>query len=104
MSILLVALFIIEVVVALLMIAVVMLQPPKDASGGMGTAFGGGAGEAMFGGQVGNVLSKTTVVLGIILILNSLIIAILINNGRKSTLTVVPDASENIPTNQIPVE
>ena len=65
-------LFFIEVAVALLMVAVVMLQPPKDQSGGMGAAFGGGFGEEVFGGRTGNVLSRTTVVLGVILILNSL--------------------------------
>ena len=71
MAFLLGLLFVIEVLVALLMVAVVMLQPPKDQSGGMGSAFGGGFGEEVFGGRTGNVLSRTTVVLGIILILNS---------------------------------
>lgn len=78
-------LFFIEVAVALLMVAVVMLQPPKDQSGGMGAAFGGGFGEEVFGGRTGNVLSRTTVVLGIILILNSLGIAYLMRDGVKAS-------------------
>lgn len=78
-------LFFIEVAVALLMVAVVMLQPPKDQSGGMGAAFGGGFGEEVFGGRTGNVLSRTTVVLGVILILNSLGIAYLMRDGVKSS-------------------
>lgn len=78
-------LFVIEIIVALLMVAVVMLQPPKDQSGGMGSAFGGGFGEEVFGGRTGNVLSRTTVVLGIILILNSLAIAYCMRGGLQST-------------------
>lgn len=85
MNVLLVLLFVVEAIVALLMVAVVMLQPPKDQSGGMGSAFGGGFGEEVFGGRTGNVLSRTTVVLGIILILNSLLIAFLMRGGIKSS-------------------
>jgi len=73
----------VEIATALLMVAVVMLQPPKDQSGGMGSAFGGGFGEEVFGGRTGNVLSRTTVVLGVILILNSLAIAMLLRGGIK---------------------
>ena len=83
MAILLGLLFLIEALVALLMVAVVMLQPPKDQAGGMGSAFGGGFGEEVFGGRTGNVLSRTTVVLGVILVLNSLLIAFLMR-GRIS--------------------
>jgi preprotein translocase subunit SecG len=74
-------LIVVEIVVALLMVAVVMLQPPKDQSGGMGSAFGGGIGEEVFGGRTGNVLSRTTVILGVILILNSLAIAYCMRGG-----------------------
>ncbi len=77
-------LFVIEVVVALLMVAVVMLQPPKDPSGGMNAVAGGSFGEEVFGGRTGNVLSKTTVVLGVILILNSLFIACMMRNRTSS--------------------
>ena len=85
MAFLLGLLFVIEIIVALLMVAVVMLQPPKDQSGGMGSAFGGSFGEEVFGGRTGNVLSRTTVVLGIILILNSLAIAYCMRGGLQST-------------------
>lgn len=85
MVILLGFLFLIEVVVAFLMVAVVMLQPPKDHSGGMGSSFGGGFGEEVFGGRTGNVLSRTTVILGIILILNSLLIAYCMRGGISAS-------------------
>lgn len=84
MAFLLGVLFVIEALVALLMVAVVMLQPPKDQSGGMGSAFGGGFGEEVFGGRTGNVLSRTTVVLGAILVVNSLLIAMVVR-GRISS-------------------
>ncbi len=77
-------LFVVEVIVALLMVAVVMLQPPKDPSGGMNAVAGGSFGEEVFGGRTGNVLSKTTVVLGVILILNSLVIAYAMRKGDTS--------------------
>ena len=83
MTFLLGILFVLEALVALLMVAVVMLQPPKDQSGGMGAAFGGGFGEEVFGGRTGNVLTRTTAVLGVILILNTLLIAFLMRGGVK---------------------
>lgn len=91
-------LFVIEAIVALLMVAVVMLQPPKDQSGGMGSAFGGGFGEEVFGGRTGNVLSRTTVVLGAILVVNSLLIAMAVRGRISSSalsnqaLPVAPEA------------
>ncbi len=81
MSFLIGFLFVVEALVAFLMVAVVMLQPPKDQSGGMGAMMGSGFGEDVFGGRTMNVLSKTTVVLGVILILNTLLIALL-KSGR----------------------
>ncbi len=81
MSFVLGILLFVEVIVALLMVAVVMLQPPKDQSGGMGSAFGGGFGEEVFGGRVGNVLTRATVVLGVILIVNTLLLAFLMRGG-----------------------
>lgn len=79
-------LFIIEIIVALLMVAVVMLQPPKDASGGISTAFGGGMGEAVFGGRVGNVLTRATIVLGAILVVNTLVITFLMRQDSGSAV------------------
>lgn len=85
MNFLITLLFIIEAIVALLMVAVVMLQPPKDQSGGMGSAFGGGFGEEVFGGRTGNVLSRATVILGIVLIVNTLAIGLLMCKRVSNT-------------------
>lgn len=89
-------LLVVEALIALLMVAVVMLQPPKDPSGGMGSAFGGGFGEEVFGGRTGNVLSRTTVVLGALLILNTLGLALL-NRGADESIT---DAEMPAPVEQ----
>ena len=100
MAFLLGVLFVIEALVALLMVAVVMLQPPKDQSGGMGSAFGGGFGEEVFGGRTGNVLSRTTVVLGAILVVNSLLIAMMVRGRISSSALsnqVMPPATSEAP-------
>lgn len=81
MSFILGVLFVIEVILALLLVGVVMLQPPKDQSGGMGSSFGGGFGEEVFGGRTGNVLSRATAIFGIALIINSLLIAMIYKGG-----------------------
>ncbi len=90
-------LFVVEIIVALLMVAVVMLQPPKDPSGGMNAVAGGSFGEEVFGGRTGNVLSRTTVVLGIILILNSLAIAMMMRGDKRSESLIAQPAAETVP-------
>ena len=55
---------IIEILCCLLLIGIILLQ--KSKSEGLGLAFGAGAGESLFGARAGNVLSKATVVLGIV--------------------------------------
>ena len=51
----------IEVLCSLLLIGVILLQRTKAQ--GAGLAFGANVGESMFGSQVGNVLTRTTVVI-----------------------------------------
>ena len=59
------ALFIVILVLSCLMlIGLVLLQ--KSKSEGLGMAFGAGAGESLFGARAGNVLSKATVVIGVV--------------------------------------
>ncbi|MGN1359275.1 MAG: preprotein translocase subunit SecG [Kiritimatiellia bacterium] len=84
-SILTVCLYVIEVLVAILLGIVVMLQKGKDG-GAAGITMGGGMGEAVFGAQVGNVLTKATVVLGIVFLLNTLVLSIV---SMKSNASVV---------------
>ena len=73
MSIFIACLYVIEVVVCLLLALVVMLQKPKE--GGLGGAIGGGMLEASLGADAGNVLIKTTAILGAVFLLNTLVLA-----------------------------
>ena len=73
MSILIGCLYVVEVVVCLLLALVVMLQKPKE--GGLGGAIGGGMLEASLGADAGNVLIKTTAILGAIFLANTLVLA-----------------------------
>jgi len=83
-------LYFIEVVVCFLMGGVIMLQKPKD--GGLGVSFGGGVGEALFGAQMGNVLTKTTIILGTVFLLNTLVLSRLTSHGGNSVMEGVRTA------------
>ena len=77
-------LYFIEIIVCFLMGAVILLQKPKD--GGLGVSFGGGMGEALFGAQMGNVLTRTTIVLGVVFLLNTLVLSRLTSHGGHSVM------------------
>jgi len=62
-------LLVIFVVSAILLIIIVMMQ--DEQGDGLGGIFGGGSGAA-FGSRSGNILTKTTSILGAIFILSSL--------------------------------
>ncbi|MEQ1861490.1 MAG: preprotein translocase subunit SecG [Chthoniobacteraceae bacterium] len=63
MQILINILLVFEVIVALLIILLVLMQRPKNE--GLGAAFGGGVTDNLFGAQTTNVLQKLTRSLGI---------------------------------------
>lgn len=64
LSVLLTILTVVLIIVSLFLILVVLAQKTKD--GGMGAALGGGAAEAAFGAETGNVLSKSTIYAAVI--------------------------------------
>lgn len=68
-------LLIVEVLCSLMLIGLILLQ--KSKGGGLGTAFGGGGEGSMFGSRTGNVLTKATIVLGLIFLLNTLVLGIM---------------------------
>jgi len=98
------ALFIvIEVLCCFLLIGLVLLQRSKNE--GLGLAFGAGAGESLFGARAGNVLSRATVVLGIVFMASSLILGVLFAQKDKSLIdevgrgsTAQPAAVQSPPT------
>lgn len=75
MSFIIPLLIVVEVICCLMLIGLVLLQ--KSKSEGLGMAFGAGAGESLFGARAGNVLSKATVVLGIVFLVNTLALGML---------------------------
>lgn len=82
------ALFIvIEVLCCILLIGLVLLQRSKNE--GLGLAFGAGAGESLFGARAGNVLSKATVVLGIVFMASTLILGVLFAQKDKTLMDEV---------------
>ena len=83
---------VIEVLCCLLLITIVLLQKGKD--GGLGMAFGAGAGESLFGARAGNVLSKATVILGIAFMANTLWLGILFSHQDKALMDTVPVSSQ----------
>lgn len=95
MNVLIGLLFALEILVALLLGGVVMLQKPKD--GGLNTAIGGGF-EASLGAQAGSVLTKTTIILGVIFLLNTLVLSRLTAHRGSSVMEDVHTA----PVHQTP--
>ena len=90
MSILIASLYVVEVFVCLLLALVVMLQKPKE--GGLGGAIGGGMLEASLGADAGNVLIKTTAVLGAVFLLNTLVLARLTSTvNARSLMNAEPE-------------
>ncbi len=75
---------VVEVLCCLLLIGLVLLQ--KSKSEGLGLAFGAGAGESLFGARAGNVLSKATVVLGIVFMANTLLLGVLFAQRDKTLM------------------
>jgi preprotein translocase subunit SecG len=121
MSILIGFLYVVEVLVCILLAMVVMLQKPKE--GGLGGAFGGGMLEASLGADAGNVLIRTTAILGAIFLLNTLVLARLTSTVHSRSLMareaepaaetapalpaapelpVVPDAAPEVPAAPAP--
>ena len=84
MSIFIGCLYVVEVIVCLLLAMVVMLQKPKE--GGLGGAIGGGMLEASLGADAGNVLIKTTAILGAIFLVNTLVLARLTSTVHSHSL------------------
>lgn len=68
-------LIVFEGLLSVMLIAIIFMQKTKGGMGG--TAFGGGAGEAIFGSRMGNVLTKGTVILGGIFLFNTVLLTIL---------------------------
>lgn len=78
-----------EILTSLLLVGVILLQRSKG-EGAVSLGFGGGMGEAIFGAQMGNVLTRATVILGFIFLLNTLALSIL--SARREGRSLMHEA------------
>ena len=79
-----VLLIVIEFFTALLLVAVILVQKSKDE--GLGLAFGAGVGESLFGSRAGNVLTKITIVLTFVFLLNTLFLGMISTRTRERSV------------------
>ena len=81
-------LFSIEAICSVLLIGIILMQKAKG--GGLGTAFGAGVSESLFGSRTGNVLTKGTIVLAIIFMVNTVILAIVFARSHDRSIMDAP--------------
>ncbi len=84
-------LMVVEVICALLLIGVILLQRAKNE--GAGLAFGAGVGEQFFGSRAGNVLTKITAVLAIVFLADTMVLTTLYARKADKSLMSQPTPS-----------
>ena len=84
----------VEVAACLLLVGVVLLQKTKGQ--GMGMAFGAAMGESLFGAQVGNVLTKTTIVLAVVFLVNTTLLGV-VGGARRQSKSLADDIEATAP-------
>ena len=75
-----VILTIVEVLVCVLLITAILIQ--KSKTQGAGLAFGSGVGETLFGGQIGNVMTRITVILAVVFLVNTTALTYMAVKGK----------------------
>lgn len=80
MGILITILTVFDVLIAVLIIALVLVQQSKKG-GGLGTTFGGGGSDSLFGAHASTHLSKLTVIFATIFLVVTLSLAIISGRG-----------------------
>lgn len=121
MGIIVTLLTIINILIAILIIALVLVQQSKK-SGGLGTTFGGGSSDTLFGAHASTHLSRLTVIFATLFVVITLTLAILAGHRQKSqglmelnspltnvpinskTESKVPLNTNTLPIDQIPSE
>lgn len=79
-----------NIVLAVIMIAVILIQ--QDKSGGAGAALSGGAGSVFGGGGSASFLAKVTAGFALLFFLNSMVIAYIANNDTGASIDLAPVA------------
>ena len=75
-----------DIIVCFLLVGAILLQ--RNNGNGMGAAFGG-SGEAIFGAQMGNVLTKATVILGSLFLAIALALSLIVAHGSGSGASTI---------------
>ena len=79
-----VLLVIVEAICSILIVGIILLQKARNE--GLGLAFGANVGESLFGSRAGNILTRGTITLGSIFVVNTVILAMLFAGGGDKTL------------------
>ena len=87
------ALTIILFLTSLFLILLVLVQLPKKEAG-LGTAFGGGTTDALFGAGAGNVLTQLTKYCTILFLVLCLVLSIMNKRGSEKTTTADTDKNK----------
>ncbi len=91
-------LIVVHVIVALFLVLVVLLQTGKGAN--MGSAFGGGSSQTLFGSSgAGNFLTKLTTVAAILFMITSLSLTTFSSNKENQSV-IQSDVEETLPQDQ----
>jgi len=100
MNILITLLTILDVLIAILIIALVLVQQSKSG-GGLGTTFGGGGSDSLFGAHASSQLSRLTVIFATLFLVITLALAVLAaHSPRQKNLTAVDSILSTTPTAQ----
>ena len=97
-------LVILEAACCLALIGLVLLQ--KSKSEGLGMAFGGGGNDSLLGARAGNVLTKATVIIGCLFLVNTLILGMLFAGSADTSLMDQAAMDAPVPMEQpvVPVQ
>jgi preprotein translocase subunit SecG len=91
-------LIILEAACSLALIGLILLQKSKNE--GLGLAFGAGGNDSLFGARAGNVLTKATVMIGIVFLVNTLILGMLFAGSADESLLDKASVSAPVPMEQ----
>lgn len=91
-------LIILEAACSLALIGLILLQKSKNE--GLGLAFGSGGGDSLFGARAGNVLTKATVVIGCIFLVDTLVLGMLFAGSAGESLMDNANVAQPVPMAQ----
>lgn len=91
-----IVLILIDVIAALLLIGIILIQKSKSEGLG-GLSFGAGMGEALFGSRTGNVLTRGTITLAIVFLVTTTLLGVITPKSTQTRSII----DENVP--DIPV-